>query len=292
MCISFMGNVMKLMEHCRGCLRGLVEKVVALSEGDDGILSHCYSVIDSLWGEDRTPPEIANRLLGDIKEMTGIYDPYHSAKDREVGLARRSARELADTLPETLEGLLKLSALGNSMDFFIDSGYDTTGFEFTGEIDTIGAEFHSKGKDVLMFADNVGELFFDIKLIEYLERRGKIVSYAVKEHPAQNDLSMPDVDRFRFREVFPNIISTGSGEVGIRRKLMRGRIKDMWEGDAIVIAKGMANYETISEYGEERTVIHIMKVKCPTVAHAVGHGVGQYIAIIGGERDGCEKGLL
>ncbi|OPX95611.1 MAG: hypothetical protein A4E58_02023 [Syntrophorhabdus sp. PtaB.Bin006] len=283
---------MKPMEHCYACLRGLADKAVTLSKGDDAVLSHSYSVIDDLWDDSRTPPEIANKLLGDIKGATGTYDPYVSIKDKEVEMARRAVTELGDAFPDTLEGLLMFSALGNSMDFFIDSGYDTTGFEFAAEVDTINTEIHSKGKDVLMFADNVGELLFDVGLIKYLEAQGKFVSYAVKEHPVQNDLSVPDVERFRFREVFPNIISTGSGEVGIRRELMRGRIKDMWEGDAIVIAKGMANYETISEYGDERTVIHIMKVKCPTVARAVGYSVGQYIAIIGGEKDGGKKRLL
>jgi hypothetical protein len=278
----FIGNAMKLMEHCHACLRSLAEKAVALSKGDNAILSRCYTIIDDLWSDGRTPPEIANRLLGDIKIATGTYDPYVSIKAREVEMARRAATELGDAFPDTLEGLLRFSALGNSMDFFIDSGYDITGFEFAAEVDTINAEIRSKGKDVLMFADNVGELFFDMRLIKHLQAQGKLVSYAVKEHPVQNDLSVPDVERFRFREVFPNIVSTGSGEVGIRRELMRGRIKDLWEGDGAVIAKGMANYETISEYGDERTVIHIMRVKCPTVAHAVGYSVGQYIAIIGG----------
>ncbi len=283
---------MKVTKHCYGCLRGLADRTVALSGGDNAILSRSYSVIDDLWGDGRTPPEIANRLLSKIKEVTGVYDPYALIKDREVGLARRAARELAEVFPDSLEGFLKFSALGNSMDFFIDSGYDTTGFEFRAEVDAISAEVCRKGKDVLMLADNVGELLFDIRLIRHLQAQGKAVSYAVKEHPVQNDLSVPDVERFCFRELFPNIISTGSGEVGIRRGRMKGTIKDLWEGDAVVIAKGMANYETISEYGDERTVIHILKVKCPAVAHAVGYEIGQYIAILGGEKDGGKKGLL
>jgi uncharacterized protein with ATP-grasp and redox domains len=133
-----------------------------------------------------------------------------------------------------------------------------------------------------MFADNVGELFFDMGLIGYLENLGKTVFYAAKEHPVQNDLSMADVERFGFKEIFPNIISTGTGEVGIRKEDMKGDIAGLWKSAGIVIAKGMGNYETISEYHKERPVIHVMKVKCPTVAHAVGRNVGQYIAIIGG----------
>ena len=146
---------------------------------------------------------------------------------------------------------------------------------------------------MLIFSDNVGEIFFDMKLIEFLEKSGKIVYYAAKEHPVQNDLSMADVIRFDLRKMFANILSTGTDEVGIRREEMKGKIKDLWEGNGIVIAKGMGNYETISEYHAERPVIHIMKVKCPTVGDALRKEVGIHIAILlGGEHDGNKERLL
>ena len=37
---------MKLLDHCYGCLRDLVEKAVSLSIGDDEILTRAYSMID------------------------------------------------------------------------------------------------------------------------------------------------------------------------------------------------------------------------------------------------------
>lgn len=273
---------MKLSDHCYGCLRDLVEKVVALSGDNDNILSRAYSIIDYLWDEGRTPPEVANRLLRFIREKTGVYDPYLPKKIKEVEEAQRSISSLGEAFPKTLEGFLKLSALGNSMDFFCQDGYSVEGFDFSGDIDNIQKEIYTKGNSVLMFADNVGELFFDFGLIRYLEGIGKTVYYAAKEHPVQNDLSLADVDRFGFRECFSNIISTGTNEVGIRKEDMRGKIAELWESDGLVIAKGMGNYETISEFNKERSVIHIMKVKCPTVANAVNRNKGQYIAIIGG----------
>jgi uncharacterized protein with ATP-grasp and redox domains len=50
-----------------------------------------------------------------------------------------------------------------------------------------------------------------------------------------------------------------------------------------VIAKGMGNYETISEYDNERSVIYLMKVKCRSVAEATGRPVGEHVGIIGGD---------
>jgi damage-control phosphatase, subfamily I len=283
---------MKLLNHCHSCLKGLVEKAVLLSHGEDEILFSAYAMIDDLWNTGRTPPEIANKLLLFIKGKTGAYDPYLPIKTKEVEEARKTISGLKEAFPRTLGGFIRLSALGNSMDFFCQDGYATQGFDFSGDIDKIEKEIYTKGSIVLLFADNVGELFFDMGLIRYLENLGKTVFYAVKEHPVQNDLSMPDVERFGLRKVFANIISTGTDEVGMKREDMQGRIKEFWESDGVVIAKGMGNYETMSEFQEERPVIHIMKVKCPTVAHAVSRMVGQYIAIIGGGKHGNEKRLL
>lgn len=280
------------MDHCFGCLRGLVEKSVGLSGGDEILLSRCYSMIDELWGVEKTPPGIANTLLRFIRDETGVYDPYLPIKAKEFEKAQRAVNELKDAFPGTLEGVLKFAALGNSMDFFVDGGYDIGGFEFVSDIDKIEKEIYTKGRMVLILADNVGELLFDMGLITYMEEKGKTVYYAAKEHPVQNDLSMADVERFHFGELFSNIVSTGTDEVGIRKEGMKGKVKEVWESDGIVIAKGMGNYETISEYDCERPVVHILKVKCPTVAQAVGKKVGQYIAMIGGEQYGNKKGLL
>lgn len=283
---------MKLLHHCYGCLRNLVEKAIALSHGNGEVLSQAYFMIDNLWNEGRTPPEVANRLLRFIRDKTGDDDPYLSIKTKEVDEARKAIANLREAFPGTLEGFLKLSALGNSTDFFCQGDYTIEGFDFSGDIDNIEKEIYTKGSNVLIFADNVGELFFDMGLIGYLEKLGKTVFYAVKEHPVQNDLSMADAERFGFKKIFPNIISTGTDEVGIRRADLGGKIMELWDGDGIIIAKGMGNYETISEFHKERPVIYIMRVKCPTVAHAVGRNVGQYIAIIGGGEDGSEKRLL
>ncbi|MGD0488075.1 MAG: ARMT1-like domain-containing protein [Syntrophorhabdales bacterium] len=51
----------------------------------------------------------------------------------------------------------------------------------------------------------------------------------------------------------------------------------------MVIAKGMGNYETISEFDHERPVVYVLKVKCRTVAETLGREVGTYIAIAGGD---------
>ena len=272
---------MKAIECCVECLKGLAEKTVRLSNGDEALLAGCYRIVEQQWNEGNTPPRIANRLLKKIKKATGHYDPYASLKAKELEEAKNAVVRLKDRFSSTLDMLIKLSALGNSMDFFTghEREFDAEGFRFFGNMDKIVEEIYIKGKDVLMLGDNVGDFLFDMALVKFLEGKGKRVHYAVKEHPVQNDLSMADAVRFGFTEMFDNIISSGTDEVGMRRDAMHGPIRDLWERDStVVIAKGMGNYETMSEYRTERPVIHIMKVKCSAVGAAVGQQTGTYFA--------------
>ncbi len=272
---------MKMRPYCRDCLKKLAGQVVALSGGREGLLEACFRLVDEDFHCDRSPTVIANRLLKYVKEQTGVYDPYAEKKDREFETARAAAAALAPFFPDTLEGALRSSAFGNGGDFFLEHRYDTREFLFTGDVDKIARAVYIS-TDVLILGDNPGDFVFDQPLVRLLKKQGKHVFYAVKEHPVQNDMSMADVRRFRAAEMCPDIISTGTDEVGIRKEEMKGGIRRLWEKGALVMAKGMGNYETVSEFGREGTVVYIMKVKCESVAEALRRSVGEYIAILGG----------
>lgn len=274
---------MKAMAYCIECLKGLADRTAVLSGADGSIISDCYDIVEELWKKGFTPPGIANKLLRYIKERTGVYDPYEDKKERELGIAEKAAFELNSYFPDTLEGVLKFSALGNSTDIFPDlhGGFsEAADLAFYGDIDRIAREISLRGKEVLLLGDNIGDFLFDMRLVRFLEDKGKKVFYAVKEHPVQNDLSMKDVIKYRFNEIFDNIISTGTDEVGIEEKDIKGTIRQLWEGDSMVIAKGMGNYETISDIGRQKEIVHIMKIKCPAVSDEVGQSIGTYVAVM------------
>ena len=277
---------MKVAEICYGCLKGLVEKTVLLSGGDGEAMSGCLAMLDRLWEGQGSPPAIANTLLARIRDVTGAYDPYAPVKALELERAKEAASRLEGLFGPTLEGALKFSALGNSTDFFVEGSFNPEPFPFSGEVDKIAEEIYTKKSEVLILGDNIGDFFFDLRLIRLLGGLGRKVFYAVREHPVQNDLSMKEVNSFDLGGLCDTIISTGSAEVGIREAHLRGRLGELWQGEATVIAKGMGNYETISEFNKERPVIHIMKIKCQAVAETVGERVGTYIAKSGGERNG------
>jgi len=274
---------MKVQPCCLTCLKSLADKTIALSAGDETLAADCHHLIDTLWDPNATPPAISNVLLKHIRQQTGVADPYFQAKVREYEEARRAFAELRDRFSLSLEDTLRLSALGNSMDFFIDSQYDLNNFIFSSDMAKIEEAIYIKEKDTLILGDNMGDFIFDMPFVEYLEGLGKNVYYAVRERPVQNDLSMEDVRRFGFDDAFHRIISIGTGKVGMKKEDLTGTVKALWEGNGAVIAKGMGNFETISEFHNERSVVYIMKVKCQAVAQAVKQDLGTYIASTGGE---------
>jgi len=275
--------IMKVMEYCRDCLKGLADRTCRLSSGEVDLLNECHHIIDGLWHMGMTPPAIANRILYFIKDKTGIEDPYVDMKDRELSIAKDAMLALEGFFINDLEGVVEFSAIGNSTDIFPDThgGFlDFDKIEFYGDLELIKEEMEKTGYEALILGDNIGDFLFDVKLIRYLEERGKKVYYAVKGHPVQNDLSLKDVVRYGFDKIFNNFVSTGTGKVGIEQDDMKGKIKELWEKDALVIAKGMGNYETISEFSGKRKVIHVMKIKCPAVSMDVSYPIGSYVAII------------
>ena len=272
---------MKTRERCYACLQDLAQRTVSLSGANGTLVERCLQMVDRLYSPSKSPTEISNQLLRYIREETGVADPFAAKKAVEFRRAREAAVEFRSLFLRDLEGLLKYSCLGNSHDYF-EGSYNVSTFRFLGDVESIREGITSAGREALLFADNVGDFFFDLPLIRFLESAGKDVYYAVKEAPAQNDLSMCDVELYGLRDLFANIISTGADEVGVRRERMAGAIKDLWESDALVIAKGMANYEAISEFHDERPVIYNLKIKCRTVAEALGRNVGEHTSFIGG----------
>jgi len=269
---------MKVSGHCRPCLEGLIKKTVMLSGADNDLVISSMRLLDKLFHGNATPPGIANELLPHIRKKTGVYDPYATIKYREFKDARSFIEKHKCSLDGSFGKLLAISALGNSTDFFTGGSFRWEDLSLSGEVDKVEEAIWNKGSEILFLGDNVGDFMFDVPLLRFLEKNGKKVYYAVREQPVQNDLSMEDVHRLGLTEMHPRIISTGTARVGLAREDIAGEVERLWNGGGPVIAKGMGNYETISEFDGERSVIYIMKIKCPAVAERLGHNIGTYIA--------------
>lgn len=118
---------------------------------------------------------------------------------------------------------------------------------------------------ILYLGDNIGEIVFDKLLVE--ELLPKKVFFAVKGGPILNDATLPDARLVKMDEV-AQVITTGTDMLGAPLKQCSKKFQDTFQSADLIISKGHANYETLSEV--KGNIYFLLKAKCETVARNLG----------------------
>lgn len=228
-----------------------------------------------------TPPEIGDQVHRLVRQMTGSNDPYREAKaasTRQALALYPRLKRLVQEADDPLEVAVRLSIAGNIMDAarFRECDLWGTVERVLAQLFAVddGAAFRAalaRTDKVLYLADNAGETVFDRVLIETL---GVPVVYAVKSGPTLNDATREDALAAGLDRV-AEIVGTGSDAPGTILDRCSDEFRRMYEQAELVIAKGQANYETLSEEGPR--VFFLLQAKCPVIARDAGVPVGSIV---------------
>jgi uncharacterized protein with ATP-grasp and redox domains len=236
-----------------------------------------------------TPPEIGDRVHRIVRQVAGNGDPYREAKassTRQALALYPRLKALVQEADDPLGVAVRLSIAGNIMDAARGQECDLwgtvervlvqpfaadDGMALREALDRADTEGRNGVAPLLYLADNAGETVFDRVLIEALDAP---VVYAVKSGPTLNDATREDalaagVDRVA------EIVSTGSDAPGTILDRCSEEFRKMYEQAELIIAKGQANYETLSEEGPR--VFFLLQAKCPVIARDVGVPVGSIV---------------
>ncbi len=136
-------------------------------------------------------------------------------------------------------------------------------------------------------ADNAGETVFDRVLIETL---AKPTTYVVKGGPVLNDALLEDALDAGLDRV-ADIIDNGSDAPGTILDLCSATMRAEFDAASLIVAKGQANYETLSDC--PRDIFFLLQVKCHVIAQHVGVPVGSMVIMEQdkGDRPGGSAGL-
>jgi uncharacterized protein with ATP-grasp and redox domains len=221
-----------------------------------------------------TPPEIGDRVHRIVRRVVDHHDPYREAKEastrQALALYPRLKQRVEDA-DDPLDVAVRLSIAGNIIDLGPDHDYDLWAVigrvlaqPFAIDDSAAFREALSRADRALYLADNAGETVFDRILIETLEVP---VVYAVKGGPVLNDATRADALMAGLDQA-ARIVETGSDAPGTVLDRCSGEFRRLFDGASVVVAKGQANYETLSDAGPK--VFFMLQVKCPVIARDVG----------------------
>ncbi len=228
-----------------------------------------------------TPPEIGLEIHRLVREMTGNPDPYSQVKkeatERALGLLPR-LRSIMDESENKLETAIRLCIAGNIIDFGLNRDYDLwqevervlTQDVAINDIELLRKELQS-ARSVLFLGDNAGETVFDVLLIERLLVP---VTYVTRGGPVLNDATKEDAYAAGINKV-AEVMDSGVQAPGTIRSLSSPDFREKFKKADLILAKGMGNYETLSEV--DAPIIFLLQVKCPVIARDIGASIGSTV---------------
>lgn len=278
---------MKATKECYPCLANLVRQAAELATEDYVLrgkaIDQGLRLLGREFSTDKTSIAVATLLHRVVREVTGNVDPYSHMKEAEVDMAKSLRRGWQTDHEGSLRNRIILAVRGNNIDFFKDMMQIREGLRLPVEFaidDTPQLERKLENAKVILYlADNAGEVFFDLPLVERLEDFAP-VTYAVKGSPVQNDMTLEDLERFGLAEELSRVITTGTDTPGVDMAMASEEFKAEFEAADLVLAKGMGYWETLSELTPEGKVFYLLKAKCKPVADSLGVALNSYVALL------------
>jgi uncharacterized protein with ATP-grasp and redox domains len=275
---------MKTYLDCYPCFLRQALDAARLAKADNlqqkAVLDRVLDVLKRV-GPLSKPPEIGDQVHRIVRQEVGDGDPYLAAKEACTRQAMALYPQFETLMVETNDPLgvaVRLSIAGNIIDFGPGQEYDLWGTvervltqPFAIDDQPAFRDALSSVGQVLYLADNAGETVFDRVLIETLDVP---VLYAVKGGPILNDATQEDALAAGVDQV-AEIVSTGSDAPGTILDRCSEEFQRIYNEAELVIAKGQANYETLSEEGSK--VFCLLQTKCPVIARDVGVPVGNIV---------------
>jgi len=228
-----------------------------------------------------TPPEFGAKIHSLIREEVGCEDPYKKIKRKSTEEALKLYPKLKKRIQDSsdpIDTATRLCIAGNIIDLGAASKYNLgetiervlSQPYATSDFPEFKRKLHEAEK-ILMLADNAGETVFDRLFIETV---AKSVTYAVKDGPCINDATIEDARQAGLDEV-AEVISCGAQAPATVLKWCSPDFLSVYNQADLVIAKGMGNYEALSQ--ENHHLYFLLQVKCEMVSRDIGAPVGSIV---------------
>ena len=282
---------MKLAPECRTCLLTKVRSQSQIVTNDEEVLARvtaeCTEVYDRFIEQNPAVTIAAGEVHRTCYALIGSTDPYTEMKRQDNTAAIRVAGAVRPKL-HTLHDYMTAAIIGNTID------YGVTGHEVSTDLVAFfekmlaqglalddSEEFFKLANRVVYFTDNCGEVIFDKMFCEELRKNGSHVTIVVKEKPMLNDVTVKEAAEIRLEDAADVVYHSGGGaQLGAHPPYFPPEVRDAVDHATLIIAKGLANYESLTEYSLRPPIAYLLMVKCDAVGRDVGAKKGEMIAVL------------
>ncbi len=284
---------LKLIPQCIDCLLSLAKSATLMAAPDNTSLAEkteaaARKILADAEINETSSPQVANRILREIRRLSGVEDPFAEFKAREMAQARKIFSQLEAHAGKNLRSRVSLAILANSLDFFknpeqalaeIPQQFLNKIAFYRDDLDQFEAFLQKKPGLVLYLTDNAGEIYFDLPLFEYIRSRCKQIMLVVKGGPSLNDLTRVELRSAGLEDIFGNVADTGTDGAGIDWENVSKDFLDLIASADLILSKGMANFETLYPRDVSAPVFFLFKVKCEPIQNYIQAPANSFMAL-------------
>lgn len=266
---------MKINEKCLPCLINQVIKVANITNcsNRDDLYHQVFEKLSKI-DFNKSNPEIIGMIFELVKKHLNNEDPYLEIRRYYNNLFLQNYDNF-DKKIDSFKTAIKYAIIGNIIDFSpinnqeimkIDDWFDNID-NLSLAIDHVDQLINDikNAKTILYLGDNCGEICLDkllLKRIKQLNPTLKIY-FGVRGEPVVNDSIEADGYEVGIDE-YASIISNGDNSLGTVLSRTSAEFNRIYKNCDFVIAKGQANFESLSE--EDKKIYFLLMVKCGVIA--------------------------
>ncbi len=274
---------MKIHPRCAPCLLSRVQFEAELSTKDLTMQKKAVlagiEVLRKYLVDGAPATHLSTKIHREAYRVLGDIDPYREKKRQSNETAQKLLPFVWDFISEkdSFRRAVLVSIIGNSFDFGV-LGFDADkeiGKEMILKQIQHGLDVDDSDKirsmldNVVYLADNCGEIVFDTLLFDEIKKLGGKITLVVRGAPILNDVTMKELKELSIDKKVDRVLTTGSNAIGVCLKEAPPELVEALRDASLIISKGMANYETMSEY-DFKPIAYLLKTKCESVAEAMG----------------------
>ncbi len=286
---------MKIDYRCPACILKVAAREARILQPDKRLpfIREVVRILDEKLESASTPAHIAYHRELLLQKFSGEEDPYKNIKyqlmkvinDKIVPLINEELSNLPEGYHRFRWLVLNSSAM-NGYEVPLHGGSDLVNRFMKAVRKDLQIDHSEEAFDLIsrmgsndiisLILDNAHEAPVDLILANYLEMMGKTVYIFARKNPAADDITYEELKNIYNS---PYIFALES-PLGVMIEKESEVNMNILKSSRLIIAKGMANYETLTEIYLGAPVFHLMTLKCEAIAEDVGGSLGNPIALL------------